>query len=157
MFPAESKKSKKSRKSAGIDVAAEVDAPEPVDVLVDTVIGFLEKATAYMRAVANQVFWLLTGSVRESTIDLILAVCSYSYQTLCRLMTLPSGSNWNAEILMSYSMTRMRTRRWRKTMKIVMTVKMRRTGRLPKQMKERTKRIWMKRPIQSSAVRSKKR
>lgn len=70
MFPAESKKSKKSRKSSG---GAE-DAPAPVDVLVDTVIGFLEQATAYMRAVANQVFTLLSGSVQESTIDLILAV-----------------------------------------------------------------------------------
>lgn len=79
MFPAaDGKKSKKSRKSAGAVDAAE--APEPVDVLVDTVIGFLEKATAYMRAVANQVFTLLAGSVGESTIDLILAVCSYSYR-----------------------------------------------------------------------------
>ena len=79
MFPAaESKKAKKARKSAGAAEDA-ADAPEPVDVLVDTVIGFLEKATAYMRAVANQVFSLLTGVVRESTIDLILAVrrCPY--------------------------------------------------------------------------------
>ena len=80
MFPAESKKSKKSHKSA--DAEADADAPEPVDVLVDTVIGFLEKATAYMRAVANQVFSLLTGSVQESTIELMLAVCSHSYQAL---------------------------------------------------------------------------
>ncbi|KAJ3538218.1 hypothetical protein NM688_g6552 [Phlebia brevispora] len=70
MFPAESKKSKKSRKSSG---GAEPDEPKPVDVLVDTLIGFLEEATAYMRAVANQVFTLLSGSVQESTIDLILA------------------------------------------------------------------------------------
>lgn len=75
MFPAESKKGKgkKSRKSSGGD--AEPDEPLPVDVLVDTLIGFLEQATAYMRAVANQVFTLLSGSVQESTIDLILAVC----------------------------------------------------------------------------------
>ncbi len=86
MFPEEDtaaskkKKTKKSDKQAaasgsGLDSAgAENDVPEPVDVLVDTVIGFLEQATAYMRAVANQVFSLLSDSVRESTIDLILVV-----------------------------------------------------------------------------------
>ncbi|EKM55908.1 uncharacterized protein PHACADRAFT_256841 [Phanerochaete carnosa HHB-10118-sp] len=74
MFPVESKKPKKSRKpTSGATQDGDADAPEPVDVLVDTVIGFLEKATAYMRAVANQVFSLLTGAVTESTIDLILA------------------------------------------------------------------------------------
>ncbi|GBE82630.1 hypothetical protein SCP_0410150 [Sparassis crispa] len=73
MFPAEHKKSKKARKSMGAeDEKAQHEVPEPVDVLVDSLIGFLEKATAYMRAVANQVFSLLSGSVKESTIDLIL-------------------------------------------------------------------------------------
>ncbi|KAH9926111.1 DNA polymerase phi-domain-containing protein [Fomitopsis serialis] len=73
MFPAETKKSKKSRKSAGGDTGDDAaDALEPVDVLVDNVIGFLEQATAYLRAVANQVFLLLSGSVKESTISLIL-------------------------------------------------------------------------------------
>lgn len=76
MFPAETKKSKKSRKSTGADAATatDADAPEPVDVLVDNVIGFLEQATAYMRSVANQVFALLSGSVKESTMNLILSV-----------------------------------------------------------------------------------
>ncbi|KAG5647160.1 hypothetical protein DXG03_001115 [Asterophora parasitica] len=70
MFPAPAKKGKKSRKSA----AAETDeaALEPVDVFVDTIIGFLEKSTAYMRTVGNQVFALLSGTVQESTIDLIV-------------------------------------------------------------------------------------
>ena len=94
MFPAETKKSKKSRKSAGADA----DAPEPVDVLVDTVIGFLEQATAYMRAVANQVFSLLTGVVRESTIDLILAVCSCPYRCCVKAHAAPRGSNSSAGI-----------------------------------------------------------
>ncbi|RDB24111.1 DNA polymerase V [Hypsizygus marmoreus] len=68
MFP-QGKKSKKSRKSA-----ADTDdaVPEPVDVFVDTIIGFLEKSTAYMRTVGNQVFALLSGAVQESTIDLIV-------------------------------------------------------------------------------------
>ena len=74
MFPAEPKKKKKSRKSAGAGDATDADALEPVDVLVDNVIGFLEQATAYMRSVANQVFALLSGSVKESTISLILSV-----------------------------------------------------------------------------------
>ncbi|KAI0654742.1 DNA polymerase phi-domain-containing protein [Cubamyces menziesii] len=72
MFPAESKKGKKSRKSMGEDKGKEKELPAPIDVLVDAVIGFLEKGTAYMRAVANQVFALLSGAVQESTIDLIL-------------------------------------------------------------------------------------
>ena len=74
MCPAEPKKKKKSRKSAGAGDATDADALEPVDVLVDNVIGFLEQATAYMRSVANQVFVLLSGSVKESTISLILSV-----------------------------------------------------------------------------------
>ncbi|KAH9929645.1 DNA polymerase phi-domain-containing protein [Amylocystis lapponica] len=72
MFPLETKKAKKSRKSAGGEKQGDEEALEAVDVLVDTVIGFLEEATAYMRAVANQVFSMLSGSVQESTIDLIL-------------------------------------------------------------------------------------
>ncbi|KAH9842530.1 DNA polymerase phi-domain-containing protein [Rhodofomes roseus] len=73
MFPVETKKSKKPRKSTGGDAGdSAADVLEPVDVLVDNVIGFLEQATAYMRAVANQVFSLLSGSVQESTISLIL-------------------------------------------------------------------------------------
>ncbi|KAI0781313.1 DNA polymerase phi-domain-containing protein [Trametes elegans] len=72
MFPAEGKKGKKARKSLGEDKGKEKELPAPTDVLVDTVIGFLEKGTAYMRAVANQVFALLSGTVQESTIDLIL-------------------------------------------------------------------------------------
>jgi DNA polymerase phi len=47
---------------------------EPVDILVDTIIGFLEKSTAYLRTVGYQVFSLLSGSVKDTTIDLILAV-----------------------------------------------------------------------------------
>lgn len=74
MFPAEAKKSKKSRKSMGEDKGKEKELLAPIDVLADTVIGFLEKGTAYMRAVANQVFSLLSCAVQESTIDLILTV-----------------------------------------------------------------------------------
>ena len=47
---------------------------EPIDVLVDVIIGFLEKGTAYMRAAGNQSFSLLSGAVKDSTMNLILSV-----------------------------------------------------------------------------------
>ena len=65
------KKKKKDRKTKE---PSEDVTDEPVDILVDTIIGFLEKSTAYIRTVGNQVFSLLAGSVKDTTIDLILAV-----------------------------------------------------------------------------------
>ncbi len=47
---------------------------EPIDVLVDIIISYLEKGTAFMRAVGNQSFSLLSGLVKESTVSLILTV-----------------------------------------------------------------------------------
>ncbi|KAI0713431.1 DNA polymerase phi-domain-containing protein [Earliella scabrosa] len=76
MFPAEPPKKgkKKDRKSMGEEKGKGKELPAPVDVLVDTVIGFLEKGTAYLRAAANQAFSLLSGSVQESTVDLVLTL-----------------------------------------------------------------------------------
>jgi DNA polymerase phi len=71
MFLSDGKKKKEKKAN---DTTNEEAADEPVDVLVDTVIGFLEKSTAYMRTVGNQVFSLLAGSVKETTIDLIVTV-----------------------------------------------------------------------------------
>ncbi|KDQ59553.1 hypothetical protein JAAARDRAFT_127225 [Jaapia argillacea MUCL 33604] len=71
--PAETKRSKKSRKSESQPVVSSDELPAPVDVMVDTIIGFLEQSTLYMRTVANQVFSLLSSEVKESAIDLILA------------------------------------------------------------------------------------
>ncbi|KAJ7098057.1 DNA polymerase phi-domain-containing protein [Mycena belliarum] len=65
-FPMKRGKTKKTVQEADAAV------PEPVDILVDTIIGFLEKSTAYMRTVGNQVFSLISSFVQESTIDLIL-------------------------------------------------------------------------------------
>ncbi len=48
--------------------------PEPIDVIVDTIIGCLEKGTAFMRAVGNRSFSLLSGVVKDTTINLILSV-----------------------------------------------------------------------------------
>lgn len=47
---------------------------EPIDVLVDIIIGYLEKGTAFMRAVGNRSFTLLSGAIKESTVNLILTV-----------------------------------------------------------------------------------
>lgn len=72
MLLADKKKKKKDRKTKG--PSSEDVTDEPVDILVDTIIGFLEKSTAYIRTVGNQVFSLLSGSVKNTTIDLILTV-----------------------------------------------------------------------------------
>lgn len=69
MFP-----DKKKKKELKVDNSVEEDTHEPVDILVDTIIGFLERSTAYLRTVANQVFALLSDSVKHSTVDLILTV-----------------------------------------------------------------------------------
>jgi DNA polymerase phi len=78
-----SSKSKKVKKS--VDTTDET-LPKPVDIVVDTIIGFLEKSTAYMRTVGNQVFSLITDSVQESTVDLLSSVCSLSSWTALRLI-----------------------------------------------------------------------
>jgi DNA polymerase phi len=72
MFP-DGGKGESTRKSL---VGSEDATLEPIDVFVDTIIGFLEKSTTYLRTISNQVFSLLSGSVRDTTIDLILKVCS---------------------------------------------------------------------------------
>ncbi|KAJ8597910.1 hypothetical protein M405DRAFT_2131 [Rhizopogon salebrosus TDB-379] len=69
MFPADSK-SKKRRKSRTI---AQPDSPIPIDMLVDVLIGFLEKSTSYLRAVANKTFLCIASAATETTIDLIVA------------------------------------------------------------------------------------
>ncbi|KAJ4495629.1 DNA polymerase phi-domain-containing protein [Lentinula lateritia] len=69
------KKTKKGRPPASALVDEEDsddDGPEPIDAIVDTIIGFMEKSTAYMRSIGNQVFSLISGQVKSSTIDLIL-------------------------------------------------------------------------------------
>jgi DNA polymerase phi len=77
MFP-ERTMGKKSQKSASDHT--DPDLEPPIDVLVDMIIGCLEKSSAYLRAIGNQAFSLLTGSVRESTIELILKVCSFPFK-----------------------------------------------------------------------------
>jgi hypothetical protein len=56
------------------DHGVQHDHLEPIDVLVDIIIGYLEKGTAFLRAVGNRSFASLSGVVRESTVNLILTV-----------------------------------------------------------------------------------
>ncbi|KAJ3812332.1 DNA polymerase phi-domain-containing protein [Lentinula aff. lateritia] len=69
------RKTQKGRPSASAPADEEDsddDGPEPIDAIVDTIIGFMEKSTVYMRTIGNQVFSLISGQVKSSTIDLIL-------------------------------------------------------------------------------------
>jgi len=79
LFPAEAsdKDKKKKRRKSGVTEEAKAkneDEPLPIDILVDTIIGFLEKGTAFLRTVANQSFSLLSARLRRNTIELILTV-----------------------------------------------------------------------------------
>lgn len=68
---------KKGKKSSDSDGTTDESTPEPIDMLVDLIIGFMEKSTAYLRTIGNQAFSLLSDTVKESTIDLILTVCLF--------------------------------------------------------------------------------
>ena len=76
LFPAKtSDRDKNKRKRKSIEPQSEEgDEPFPIDVLADTIIGFLEKGTAFLRTVANQSFSLLSARLKRSTIELILTV-----------------------------------------------------------------------------------
>jgi DNA polymerase phi len=86
MFPADSK-SKKRRKSR---TTAQPDSPIPIDMLVDVLIGFLEKSTSYLRAVANKTFLCIASAATETTIDLIIAVSNYYLFFDCTSSNFPS-------------------------------------------------------------------
>jgi DNA polymerase phi len=77
--------------------------PEPIDVLVDTIIGCLEKGTAFMRAVGIRSFSLLSGVVKDTTINLILSVSVFT----TGLPNIPNiiHSNWNVGTLGNFLLT----------------------------------------------------
>jgi DNA polymerase phi len=75
MFPTENK-SKNRRKSHTIS-QPNSDSPKPIDMLVDVLIGFLEKSTSYLRAMANKTFLCIASAATETTIDLIVAVSNH--------------------------------------------------------------------------------
>lgn len=80
--------------------------PEPIDVLVDIIIGCLEKGTAFMRAVGNRSFSLLSGVVKDTTINLILSV-SVSTTGFSRVPNI-IYSNWNVGKLGNFLLTLMK-------------------------------------------------
>ncbi|KAG1782776.1 DNA polymerase phi-domain-containing protein [Suillus placidus] len=65
-------KSKNRRKSHTIS-QSDSDSPKPIDMLVDVLIGYLEKSTSYLRAMANKTFLCIASAATETTIDLIVA------------------------------------------------------------------------------------
>ncbi|KAF9246115.1 DNA polymerase phi-domain-containing protein [Melanogaster broomeanus] len=69
MFLSE-KTSKKSKKVKS-EPLSDADA-QPIDILVDVIIGFLENASAFTRSVANESFSRVSSAVQGSTVDLIL-------------------------------------------------------------------------------------
>ena len=74
--------SKKKSKKPKNDVV--LDEQEPIDVVVDTIIGLLEHSTSFNRTVANQAFGLITSLCKESTIELILTVSHFLLQNAHR-------------------------------------------------------------------------
>ncbi|KAF8758510.1 DNA polymerase phi, partial [Rhizoctonia solani] len=52
--------------------SSEEDEHSPIDLLIDVIIGMLEKSSAFGKSVATQAFGLLSGRVESTTIDLIL-------------------------------------------------------------------------------------
>lgn len=77
--------------------------PEPIDVLVDIIIGCLEKGTAFMRAVGTRSFSLLSGMVKDTTINLILSV-SVSTTEFSSILNI-IHSNWNVGTLGNFLLT----------------------------------------------------
>ncbi|KAK0483486.1 DNA polymerase phi-domain-containing protein [Armillaria novae-zelandiae] len=71
LFPPNKAGKKGKKKAAKVDDDNE-EVLDPIDGLIDIIIGLLEKPTVYMRTIATQAFAFLTPSVKESSIDLIL-------------------------------------------------------------------------------------
>lgn len=97
-----SMKERKEKKAKKGKEAAQEDAPveeehEPIDVLTDVIIGFLEASTSYMRTIANVAFGYLSALVKESTVDLLVAVSPFILLFICiQLLTMCSSlSNSN--------------------------------------------------------------
>ncbi|GJJ11974.1 hypothetical protein Clacol_006212 [Clathrus columnatus] len=67
LLPKKSSPKKKKQEQTSDD-----PEPTPITALVDTLIGYLDKSTLYLRTIANQTFSLLTSLVDRESIDLIL-------------------------------------------------------------------------------------
>jgi hypothetical protein len=140
-------------------------SPEPIDVLVDTIIGCLEKGTAFMRAVGIRSFSLLSGVVKDTTIDLILSVSvsTTGFSSIPNII----HSNWNVGTLGNFLLTptKKATRVMMGTWKVtaiakscpplglraakVMRHRMRNPPALQKFPRQKGLSPWMKRPMKS--------
>ena len=76
VFLLPTKKGKKFKKLERIEPKSGEDT-KPVDLLVDDLIGYLEKSSAFMRMVANRVFEAISGELEGSTVRLLLTVSTF--------------------------------------------------------------------------------
>ena len=117
-WPSKSKKSKKKGKEKENSKIKEVEGDEeeeiePIDLLADVIIGFLEASTSYLRTIANQAFGYLAAMAKESTIDLLVSV-SPIHSCLrfnCTHVLLFSNLNVGRLLNSQRTTTRMRTDR----------------------------------------------
>jgi hypothetical protein len=107
---------------------AEEDEHSAIDLLIDVIIGILEKSSAFGKSVAVQAFGLLSGSVENSTIDLILLV---GYKVDFGAIVDFQCSNSNKETSMKRRRKRRKTtrrpkrlRRWQRPRRMKMKTKM---------------------------------
>ncbi|KAG8909871.1 DNA-directed DNA polymerase, partial [Tulasnella sp. 417] len=63
---------KPKRKGKVVDEDEDEEPPEPIDVVLDSLIGNLESDSAYEREVANVVFDLICQDFRDSSVELLL-------------------------------------------------------------------------------------
>lgn len=73
LLPPEKSRSKKRKSNVTLETS-DPETHQPIDEIVDVLIGLLENGTAYSRAVAIVCFEAVTPEIQRSTMDLILTV-----------------------------------------------------------------------------------
>ncbi|GMK55691.1 hypothetical protein CspeluHIS016_0207470 [Cutaneotrichosporon spelunceum] len=69
LFPAKKRGSKKAKVQPEVDA----DAPPPVDALLDVLVALLDKGSADLRTLANQVFGMLVPAMTVSAVEHLVA------------------------------------------------------------------------------------
>jgi hypothetical protein len=77
MFNLAEKFQKKGKANGVAQIDADQEQFKPIDLIVDSLIGYLEKSTTLMRTISGQVFTALCSKVEQSTVDLLLEVGRY--------------------------------------------------------------------------------
>ncbi len=109
-----------AKKIIGTDKkAAKTDKedPPPVDLLVDTLVGYMDKASGDLRALSTAIFGLVSGQVGPSAIEHLVAVRTQSVESGRWRVDLHVYSNWSPRQRQATPMTRtrstqMRTKTW---------------------------------------------